>query len=789
MPNKPFLGKGSFKLGPFTLALMIWTLLSLYLSPALSSAVITKVETDAVDGSNNLTGSINGGTRLYIFGDGFDDQDYDNRVFVQTYECPIDNYYTTSTMIVCEMAEEAYGPQVGLALSVFVKGVLIPCKNCDVDLRLDRSPLLYYVEPQAVMAGDNINIHGIWRSSSKTELRSVRISGRNCYISEETYEDFDSLSYSGYDYVYCQVPEDMETGDHLITIASSKGTGYGLAVDSSFGYNPGFELITYNLRVHPKIESVSSNQGYLNGQMLTIVGQGFLVDSESGSFEVKVGERICNVFFHTNTEIQCEISKLASVPTNSLFVGGAGLRHIIYDGRRTDFQNFFEESDDENLSDSILLSLENRIRKDNYFQKAYGVFKSTEAGDYTFKLSGDDQCAIYMSADPIDLAQPFDSTTLEKLSFINGWNNFRLFNETEGQITTKTLEANSNYYFILFHTEGNGLDHVSVQVIVPNSVGNPPNSKRRTQKVQIQNSPLRQNLEIEISNATGGTFDLGVEEIDSGGNISFSRYVNDIDYDVSADTMSNKIRSLTGVQNDTTLEMYDTNNNLTVNVEEAARFKWIVNFLGHRSRNLKPVIFKDKLTTDSTILESVTIVQDQSDPIRGNFNLTFDGVKSGNISNNHGVGAVKFILESTIDALIGGVEVYSEGNSNDGLTWFITVNDKSGDTIPFVLGDNNLTGGSGGSTPNVSITPDFEAASLDLVYLPVPSDFLNTINTSPQITVKVNDMFAACERNICDYDYIPESETPLITNLSRTNSPLLRRADCFKAPTPSGFWN
>ena len=760
--------------------LIVFSILFTYLTQFCSTAVVNQVLTNPVDGSARLTGSIFGGTRLYIYGDGFDSNDYDNVVYVGSELCPIDNYYTSPTLLVCEMEEKFYGTQDDLVMRIYVKKQLVPCKGntgCYVDLALRYTPFIYSIEPQSVFAGEFVNIHGIWRSSLKSEVREIRIAGRNCVISDGIYEDENSLSYSGADYVYCQIPEDMPIGDHQLSVASSKGTGFNSPHRESLGFKVGFEIELYNLRVHPKIESVSSNSGYLGGQSIKITGQGFSSEFSSDFKKVMVGDLNCSITSFTDTEINCEIEATDAAPTDALFKGGAGAQQRIFDLYTTKFSDYFGNDQENFDEESVLLSLENRIRKDKYLQKVWGVFTtgSTEA-EYTFKLSSDDESEFYLSPDPIDYTKPFDeSTDMAKVCEVNGWNDFREFHHEETQVTKITLKAYSDYYFSLFHAESDGLDHFTLGVIVPgNTNSDLPNTKKRVQKVSIRNTPVRQIMEIEMRNATGGTFNLIFSQRNEDtGEITYIRQATNVKYNSTASEMSSKIRSAIGTSNSVVLMTYDASNTLiTDDTTVPVKFIWRITFNSHRSRNIVPIINETDLTSENTISSEVRVVQEQSDPVQGNFTLGFaDGV-SGTINYNSSDGTVRDRLQDYIEILSTGVEVYDEGSSVDGKSWFISIADSLGDTVPLTVVENNLVLGTTNTTVQIDIDPDFESSSNDLVYLPVPSEFLRSIHTKPQITVQITDMYAGCVGNTCDYTFISEANTPEITATSISGNTL-----------------
>lgn len=318
---------------------LLFALNMLWLPPGHSPAVISKVRTDPIDDSADLTGSVNGGARIYFCGAGFDNHFYKNAVQIGGVDCLVDDYYTSETLLVCQMAEQFYGTRSELEIAVTVKGEAVLCADCKVDLRLDRTPLLYSVQPQAVFAGQNVDLRGIWRSATKSAIREIRIADANCLVGQEAFQSDNTLSYGNADQVGCQVPPDLESGDHKVRIAGSQGTGLDFPQFGSTNFKVGSEAKTYNLRVHPKVTAINGAETFVSGKIIEISGQGFSADPES--IEVTVGGSGCRVVSSSATAIACELAPVAEVPTGVYFLGGAGALHTVYEGRSSSSRTTF----------------------------------------------------------------------------------------------------------------------------------------------------------------------------------------------------------------------------------------------------------------------------------------------------------------------------------------------------------------------------------------------------------------------------------------------------------------
>lgn len=108
----------------------------------------------------------------------------------------------------------------------------------------------------------------------------------------------------------------------------------------------------------------------------------------------------------------------------------------------------------------------------NYGQRIRGYIIAPQTGNYTFTVTGDDQCVVYLglNADPLHK---------RVICQVPGWTNVAEFTKYPEQVsTTIALQAGAYYYVEILHKEGSGGDHVSLywqtpsnsnRVIVPGS--------------------------------------------------------------------------------------------------------------------------------------------------------------------------------------------------------------------------------------------------------------------------------------------------------------------------------
>ena len=758
---------------------------------------ITRVTTspDQTTGTS-LTGSVHGGSTFYIHGTNFDGHGFNNQVVIGNFGCEVIDYYTSYNMIACTLPIQFYDIHKNLPVVLRSCGKMATCNNgdCTVNLEIRYTPLLTTVLPQATFAGSDLTIRGIWRTSHYSDLKEVRISGYNCKLTDEQIEMQNTLHYWHTRNIDCTLAEEMPIGDHTVSVTSQKGTGFNHPMRQSYGFQVGHKTSQYNLRIHPKIESLNGAKGYLNGKQIVIKGQGFGIDKSKIS--VKLEDKVCKVtkVESVSTEIENEDKTLTEIVDeyiycdlelannpfgNKLFRGGVGFRRQMFDGTNRNFHLMLEENFQINgkhpsvIFDDLMLSLENDLSRDRYVQKIFGLFHTTEQGEYKFRIAGDDQSRLYISKDPVDLSKTFiEGVEMEQVCDINGWTYFREWTREASQYGTKTMEADKDYYMMLFQTEGGGGDNISAGMTVPNSTSDQINKTPNVQKIQIESDPVREKLVVEVMNAIDGSFTMlyFIRNTETG-KYSYFKETREIKVNESEYNFERYIRYAIGITCKVTRENLDGNGDLTVDDTAVKGFRWTIEYQSYYSRKLQPQIHQNKLTGNTPTV-TVSLLQPQSDPVSGRFKLKYKDQTTSWIGYNYSWGSVVSRLQE-IGELSGGLSGYHHGSSYDGRAWYIVFDSITGNADPLEIVDLELKGGNGKRVdpedatkllPDISVDPLHEQATNDLVHLPIPSDFLRTINSTPQIVVTVGDMLAGCAKHLCNYEFYGDDETPIIEN-------------------------
>jgi len=95
-------------------------------------------------------------------------------------------------------------------------------------------------------------------------------------------------------------------------------------------------------------------------------------------------------------------------------------------------------------------------RGDNYGIRARGYVSPPVSGDYTFWISGDDECQLWLSTDD-------DPANIEQVANVAAWTNSREWTKEANQKSNPiTLQAGQRYYIEALMKEGTGGDNLAV---------------------------------------------------------------------------------------------------------------------------------------------------------------------------------------------------------------------------------------------------------------------------------------------------------------------------------------
>ena len=117
---------------------------------------------------------------------------------------------------------------------------------------------------------------------------------------------------------------------------------------------------------------------------------------------------------------------------------------------------------------------------DTYVSSTYGWITPPETGEYTFFISGDDDCVLYLSSNK-------NTPTGDYICSVVGYTNYQSFQQQATQKSAPiSLVAGQYYQFYTVHREGTGGDHLSIAWEGPGITG----------RAIISSDYIRNNAEI-----------------------------------------------------------------------------------------------------------------------------------------------------------------------------------------------------------------------------------------------------------------------------------------------------
>lgn len=151
---------------------------------------------------------------------------------------------------------------------------------------------------------------------------------------------------------------------------------------------------------------------------------------------------------------------------------------------------------------------------------------------------------------------------------------------------------------------------------------------------------------------------------------------------------------------------------------------------------------------------SVSRLQEHSPPLRGSFSVTIDGTPLTGNPFNYNVGSgIQSDLRNFYELPELDVDMMMDQSFNEELHYFIEYVGRLGDPGVTTFDVSLLTGGTEGTTPQVTINSLRAFSQTRPYYSPVPYDFLFTGSETPSLSLSVNGIPAICDSGMCAYSY------------------------------------
>ncbi|KAK2887447.1 hypothetical protein Q8A67_015675 [Cirrhinus molitorella] len=379
-------------------------------------------------------GSINGGTRLTIEGQGFaqasqfnlnaNDPNSGNTVTLvsrtRSVPCDVEKDSTHSTKIMCytrAMPEDSY------EVRVTVDGVPIPenriCNGwqwynwwCMFYPYYYRTPSIQSILPLSGPPGTVVTLRGrIYtdvygsntdKSSNGLDVRFLRayMGGMPCELlkpnSDEKYGLYLDSDTSQWGYMSCKMTGTY-VGHHNLSYILDSEFGRSLPDLGVFSVSALNKLSMF--QTYAEVTGVSPSEGSLfGGTLLTI--QGHYFDETDKPAMVLVGGRECQIQSVSNERIIC-ITPSYERNNMTVFPGGRGFKMEMWNNSNPSLLEDVLKYDSSRSGYSVQwidsLSYVWPTEIDNFVARMSGFFVPMETDNYYFRIKADDRCQLYFS--------------------------------------------------------------------------------------------------------------------------------------------------------------------------------------------------------------------------------------------------------------------------------------------------------------------------------------------------------------------------------------------------------
>lgn len=288
------------------------------------------------------SGSVRGGTTIYIKGVGFSTIATDNQISIGSYPCLIPAAGATETTLSCVTSDTKQTSDIyNLPINVISNGQTQSLTNeqgCFSYLN-SYTPVIYSLFPASAVAGSYINFLGVHRITNLGDGNRNMGDVISMNIGNALCGRFDivqgPISANSQDTISCHQALVQEGGKYQVVEYLTPGysTPYAKLRRSSFLQE------NFHFAVLPAVYSFTPNSGAPAGQQLTINGSGF--STNSSVISVTVDGNPCDISSSTASTINCNLrpknaNLSAQLSTNSAsqvngYVSGTGLNYQRYD--------------------------------------------------------------------------------------------------------------------------------------------------------------------------------------------------------------------------------------------------------------------------------------------------------------------------------------------------------------------------------------------------------------------------------------------------------------------------
>ena len=695
----------------------------------------------------SLSGSLYGGTILHISGFFLDTQAESLTVKVGSNLCEIIEFRWSSNYFQCSVppADPLVPTTVAITFEstdgkVEIGSSVVP----SFQYSLDFTPMVYNVVPTEAAPGDIIAFAGRWMTSDWSKVTSAGLKGK---MLEVLRDDMTSLSKWSVYNVSALIGDNLHGDLNPEVLLTTGAAGF-------FPLGKNFDLTGqgYNFRVIGKIDSISSNAGSLLGGLeLEISGAGF--PSDTSKISIQTAGVPCTVNYADYNKLRC-LTQAGASPAGSTFEGGAGVIRKMWNDTKDSFENLASVP-----PTYIFNEATTEIRRDEYVNtksKIQTLFKAPKTAAYTFFLSSDDWCKVYLST---------DKTEANKKNIIDfsGWTGYK-----QKLFYTNTISAPVNlvqgelYYLEVLHANTGGTGHFDMGVKFT-SDGSKANKSPFIQKLTVSPPEAKNEVQVLEIKAPSGS-PAGNLAVKYGGKAS-AKFA--VDPTTGSWTCAQVLQALNDLLTGESFLCKSGTGQNSVYFEIEFTKPW---------SSTRKVITGDFTGLSPAGTLTTTTKIPGTSPILGNFTVTHKGLTSQNIAFGASSGTVEYAVNSQLASVENSLQVFGTVNSLKAEYWFYLPRSMiSSQSDYFTIDVSALTGGGiqGSDKPNdVEFKSEVQYEDLTSEYYSViPSEFLRTLQDKPQVLVEVEGRRVLC-RGDCSFVYLAEADLPAVTGFTQTGSNL-----------------
>ena len=707
--------------------IVISSLISLALS-----ATITGVSTiETKSNESTLKGSFRGGADLYFTGDFVSADPNAYSIHVGAGECKVVHFNSNENKIHCVVPAlpTDFPSQPTITFKSSLESVEFSSgQNPIFSYEYDRTPWILYMNPTEACPGDEVAFVGRWGTTDWSKITEARIGTQIMTILDEET----GLDYWGWFNVTAIVNDNIH-GDTGAKILLNGGFGHSANIWLGIQYDSKGEA--YNFRTVARIDSLSNNEGSVDGGLLlSIYGAGF--SSDKSLYRIFVGDAQCVVKLVAKEKIVCETTAVGapSSTDNSLrYPGAAGLKRELWHSSESWDEVFLTDAEEV----TYIATPQIKLNEAEYLRsRITAYFVAPVSGEYKFHLNSDDQALVKLSTDE-------QEANAQTIITFTGWSEIKdKFTKDVSVSSPVTLTAGQAYYLEARHAQGTGGSHFELGVEFPGSGVNkfpfiqksqivPTNLVREIQKIKIGGTAL----------PTGGNLVLGY------GTVAVSPVAWD---SASSSWRCSDIVDALGKLGLGTFQCL-------LEIDSTSLTYSII--FAHAKTTARKLFAVDKNQlvppgTMATVTKTAGSLK-----VDGTFTVTYKGVTTKPIGVAWWIKYMERELNTQLPDLNSQLVLKGQANGDGVYLYFILPATAISDPNSPDLFTLDVTGVIGGGVEG-SLYPDDITATLTSVRVPgntvfyntIPSEYLRTIESKPQVVVEIDGRNAVC-RGDCSFVY------------------------------------